>query len=158
MANRPKVKINVPMCAACVLLCLTLFSCYFSGGLYARYVTQASGEDGARVARFSISINTELDFKTQRIALGKMMPGSSKQIAFTVENNSEVAVAFTTTVVNLTGNLPLEVPQSGVPQTLAPGEKETVVVTVLWDKNNADPSYAGKTDLLEIQIVTAQVD
>ena len=46
-----KAKMNIPMCLACILLCLTMFSFYLLGGLYAKYTTSASGDDSARVAK-----------------------------------------------------------------------------------------------------------
>ena len=58
-----KAKMNIPMCVACVLFCLTLFSFYFTGGLFARYVTNNEGVDSARVIKFGdISITEEGDF------------------------------------------------------------------------------------------------
>lgn len=158
MINRPKVKMNIPMCLAGVLLCLTLFSFYLSGGLYARYATKASGQDSARVARFDVSIQTSLDLYSEMIPLGEMQPGGSQKIVFTVTNNSEVAVKFTATVVNLTGNLPLEILISGVPQVLDVNEEKTIELTILWDENKSDPVNMGKTDLLELRIVTEQID
>ena len=61
--KRTKAKMNIPMCAACVLFCLTLFSFYFTGGLFARYTTNNAGSDSARVIKFGdISITEEGDF------------------------------------------------------------------------------------------------
>ena len=37
-----------------ILVCLTLFSVYVTGGLYARYTTSSTGGDSARVAKFHI--------------------------------------------------------------------------------------------------------
>ena len=158
MKNRPKVKMNIPICLAGVLLCLTLFSFYFSGGLYARYVTKSTGSDSARVARFDVKIEANRNLYSELIDLGEIQPGGSQKIIFTVTNNSEVAVAFTATVENLTENLPLEIPLSGVPQNLAPGEKTTVTFAVTWDAGEDDPVNAGKTDLLELQIKAEQID
>ena len=158
MKSRPKVKFNIPICLAAVLLCLTLFSFYFSGGLYAKYVTRASGSDSARVAKFDVSIQSVLDIYSEMIPLGDIQPGDSKTIEFTVTNNSEVAVAFIATVTNLTGNLPLDIPLSGVPQNLAPGENKAIELTVSWDKNKSDPANMGKTDLLNLRIVVEQID
>ena len=55
MVTHHKTKMNIPMCLAAILLCLTLFSFYLCGGLYARYTTSDSGEDAGRVARFDVS-------------------------------------------------------------------------------------------------------
>ncbi len=47
-----KPKVNIPMCAAAVLFCLTVISTHLVSGLYARYTTTGSGEDSARVIKF----------------------------------------------------------------------------------------------------------
>ncbi len=61
-----KAKMNIPMCVACVLFCLTLFSFYFTGGLFARYVTNNEGVDSARVIKFGdITITETGDFTAQ---------------------------------------------------------------------------------------------
>ena len=55
MAARRKktgAKVNIPMCLACVLLCLTLFSVHFSSGVVARYTATADSGDSARVIKF----------------------------------------------------------------------------------------------------------
>lgn len=59
MNRQPKAKLNIPMCIACILLCLTLFSFHLCGGLYARYVASASGQDLARVVKFGDLTFTE---------------------------------------------------------------------------------------------------
>jgi len=48
--EKKKAKLNIPMCLALILLCLTMFTTHLMSGLYARYVTKGSGEDSARVA------------------------------------------------------------------------------------------------------------
>ena len=60
-ARRKKTgsKMNIPLCLACVLLCLTLFSFHFSGGVVARYSTTASSGDSARVIQFGDLTLTE---------------------------------------------------------------------------------------------------
>ena len=65
MANRAQQgKVNIPICLAGVLLCLTLFSTHFTGGLFARYVSRDSGSDSARVIQFGDLTLTETgDFK-----------------------------------------------------------------------------------------------
>ena len=51
-AKRSRAKVNIPICLAGVLLCLTLFSIHLTGGIFARYTTTASSSDSARVIRF----------------------------------------------------------------------------------------------------------
>lgn len=54
---------NMAMTMACVLLCLTLLSTHLTGGLYAKYTTGTSAEDGARAAKFGrLSVTEQGDF------------------------------------------------------------------------------------------------
>lgn len=57
MARRRKQKPNIALCAAFVLLCLTMITTHLTSGLYARYVTSDSAQDLARVVKFG---NVEL--------------------------------------------------------------------------------------------------
>lgn len=57
--NRPRAKMNIPVCLACVLLCLTLVSIRLSSGVVARYTTTADSGDSARVIRFGNLTLTE---------------------------------------------------------------------------------------------------
>ena len=93
MAARKRAKINIPMAAACVLLCLTLFSVHFTGDIYAKYVSRAAGEDGARVATFgNLTLIESGDFanaaKTATIIPGHPLTKNAT-VSFT---GSEVAV------------------------------------------------------------------
>jgi len=57
--NNGGIKLNIPMCIACVLLCLTLLSVHLTSGLYSRYTSSASGSDSARVVKFGDITLTE---------------------------------------------------------------------------------------------------
>ena len=57
--NKHKSKFNIPMCLACVLFCLTLFSVHLMNGLFAKYSTSATGSDSARVITFGDITITE---------------------------------------------------------------------------------------------------
>jgi len=78
MYRRKKAKMNIPMCTACVLLCLTLFSVYLCGGMYARYIVTESGEDAARVITFgNLTLSEAGDFyDTNKLML---IPGVNLQ-------------------------------------------------------------------------------
>ena len=82
-----KAKLNIPMCAALVLLLLTMISVHLTSGLYARYTTTATGSDSARVAKFDVVT-----------ALTQAKDGEGKdiegQFTLMVTNNSEVAVKY----------------------------------------------------------------
>lgn len=68
--NRPRAKMNIPVCLACVLLCLTLVSIRLSSGVVARYTTTADSGDSARVIRFGDLTLTEYGGDPQYIAPG----------------------------------------------------------------------------------------
>ena len=59
MVRHHKTKMNIPMCLAAILLCLTLISIHLTSGLYAKYISSASGNDSARVIKFGELTITE---------------------------------------------------------------------------------------------------
>lgn len=76
--NTFAVKINISMCIISFLLCLTLISVHLTSGLYAKYITAASGSDSARVISFGELTLTETgDFNAE----GKLVviPGVNLQ-------------------------------------------------------------------------------
>lgn len=86
-----KTKVNIPMCAALVLLFLTMISIHLTSGLYARYTTAASGSDSARVAKFDV------ESSLQPLLDGHGNPIEGKY-TLTVTNLSEVTVRYSLTV------------------------------------------------------------
>lgn len=63
MVTHHKAKMNIPMCLAAILLCLTLISIHLTSGLYAKYISSASGNDSARVIKFGeLTLTEEGDF------------------------------------------------------------------------------------------------
>lgn len=63
MVRHRKTKMNIPMCLAAILLCLTLISIHLTSGLYAKYISSASGNDSARVIKFGeLTLAEEGDF------------------------------------------------------------------------------------------------
>ena len=159
-------KINIPIFLGLFLLCLTMISTYFTGGIYAKYTVRDSASDSARVATFNVNITSDIDSYVGIIPLGDIQPGDSKQIQFAVTNKSEVVVEFSVTVVNKTGNLPLNVPVKGTPKAdtpivtsvLSPDSSDTVDLSVSWPAEHSDPSYAGKSDILELKVSAVQID
>lgn len=69
-ARRPRAKVNIPICLAGVLLCLTLFSIHLTGGIFARYTTTSTSSDSARVIRFGQLTLALTGGDTQYIAPG----------------------------------------------------------------------------------------
>lgn len=163
MGKQPKEKINIPICVACVLLCLTLFSFHLCGGLYARYTSTATGSDYARVARFDVSeagacLSTDYLVET-------VVPGTTTQ-RITVTNNSEVAVAYKVTVENTTQNIPFAFSVNGsepvqdlcsVVCYLEPNSTSDIAVSSVWSEDGA-LEYMGMVDLIKLSIRAVQVD
>jgi hypothetical protein len=149
-----------------VLLGLVIISSYFTNGLYARYAVSEFSYDDARIASFDVNIVSGVNLYSELIELGEIQPGDESSISFTVNNNSEVAVALNITAINLTGNLPIDVPLKGMiaadspifSETLDSGDTATFTFAITWDKNNSNPAAAGKTDILELRIAVEQVD
>ena len=149
-----------------VLLGLVIISSYFTNGLYARYAVSGFSYDDARIASFNVNIESDVYFYSELIKLGEIQPGKAIPISFTLKNNSEVAVALNITAINLTGNLPLDIPLKGdenadspiFSKALNPGESAVLTFEITWNGNNSDPSAAGKTDILELRIAVDQVD
>ena len=97
-------KINIPFAMAMALLCLTLISFHFTSGLYARYSSDYTTRDTARVAAFRVE--TELDYVSMGLSetdavdlkLGGKEEVTAVSIPFYVESGSEVSVAYSVTV------------------------------------------------------------
>ena len=68
--QKRRAKVNVPICAAGILLCLTLFSVHLTSGIYARYTTTASGSDSARVISFGDITLTDTGAASMIVAPG----------------------------------------------------------------------------------------
>ena len=63
MVRHHKTKMNIPMCLAAILFCFTLISIHLTSGLYAKYISSASGNDSARVIKFGeLTLTEEGDF------------------------------------------------------------------------------------------------
>ena len=91
-----KAKLNIPMCAALVLLFLTMLSIHLTSGLYARYTATSTASDSARVAKFDVTAEVQ------------PVDGKEGEFTLTVTNNSEVAVEYQV-VVTLSDRLDAEI-------------------------------------------------
>ena len=150
------------MCIASCLFCLTLFSFYLCGGLYARYTTSDSGEDAARVARFDVSEDGA--YFSENLLI-ETVPGRVER-EIVVTNNSEVAVAYTVTIKNTTKNIPYSFSVDGsVPMPnectvtcyLKPNSTESISIVAEWAEEGA-LKYMGMVDLITLTISAQQVD
>lgn len=162
MVTHHKTKMNIPMCLAAILFCLTLFSFYLCGGLYARYTTSDSGEDAARVARFDVSEDGA--YFSENLLI-ETVPGRVER-EIVVTNNSEVAVAYTVTIKNTTKNIPYSFSVDGsepmpnectVTCYLKPNSTESISIVAEWAEEGA-LKYMGMVDLITLTISAQQVD
>ncbi len=177
MGKERNVKVNILMCIVAVLLCATLFSMHLVGGLYAKYTTSISDSDSVRVAAFSITQEGTI-FQTIK---ADVKPGTTQSAELTIENNSEVAIEYTITVTNVTGNLaPLKFTLSAdgdTPQVTAeshengisinsarriPGEHtDKYTLNIVWepsDNEEDDLALIGMVDYITISVTATQID
>ena len=77
-------KVNIPLCAALILLTLTLITTHMTCGLYARYTSRATASDSARVAKFDVDYTVTENTDTAR----------EGDFTLRVINKSEVAVQY----------------------------------------------------------------
>ena len=78
------------MCAALVLLCLTMISIHLTSGLFARYTSTATGSDGARVAKWDVKGSSD----STALTIQNIPDNDSGTYSFTVTNDSEVAMKY----------------------------------------------------------------
>lgn len=137
---------------ALVLLTLVLLSANLTGGLYARYVSQNSGEDMGAVAIFQAGI---VPVHTEGLTVS-LSPGESQTFSFTLSNHSEVPVRYTVVAENLSGNLPLTFTE---PAGTIEFEGSTVAsLTVAWDSLDASPDFSEKVDVISVRVIVEQID
>lgn len=96
-----KIKLNILMCLACVLFCLTLISVHLCSGLYARYTAYGTGSDSARVAQWSVSASGN----KPALTIDCTNDDFDDEYKITVTNNSEVSVKYDI-VLNFAESLP----------------------------------------------------
>lgn len=159
---------NIFIRIAAVMFCLTLFSTYFVTGLFARYSTSGQSGGYARAAKFSIEGSCTL---SQGIE-ADCIPGSTKMVDLTIENNSEVAVEYTVEVANETKNLPLRFRMgAGGPavtenangfsftnQEIPGSHTDTYTLCIDWKAADNDPDYMGKVDYITVTVTATQID
>lgn len=93
MERHREIKMNIPICLAGILLCLTLFSFYLCGGLYAKYITSATGNDSARVITFGNLTLTETgDFYEENKLM--IIPGVELQKKVIVDFEGSEAATY----------------------------------------------------------------
>ena len=153
-----------------VLLCLTLISFWMLGNLYARYTSQGTGQDSARVAVFSITDSNTLT-KDFAIVLDGI---SQEKINVTIHNKSEVAVRYKMEFTS-DGNLPLDITANAANgDTITKAENGEMIWTVDKDADgnrstsdeytftvrlkSADYVNAGGVANLTLAVTAEQID
>ena len=173
-------KINsILMRVLAVLLMLVLVTSGMVSGRYARYVTTATYEDSARVAKFNI-VETRGAALTQIPA--KIAPGEVTEY-ISVRNYSEVAVEFTIKVESPYKNIPLKfrIVEESVENgetvetvleetekvnepltfngTIGPGQTEKQYrLVIVWPEDPDNIDYIGRVDLIQVTLNAVQVD
>jgi len=131
------MKKNRTMRAASLMLVLTLITCCFVGGTFSKYTSSATGDDSARVAKWSFIVgetdiakedtitidlfNTvyEEDAKTEETHVTKgneeviIAPGTGGKFDIEVKNDSEVDATYSLSLTATTGDIPLEYSTDG---------------------------------------------
>ncbi len=163
------------MYSAGVMLMLTLVSIRLLSGLYARYTTNDSALDSARVARFGI---TGGGFN-QTISLDDVLyPGKTLDYTgdkgFLITNKSEVSVRYIVTIRDTTRNLPLTLTVDkqdetsafmsdkgySFTKTLGPNTTagERIEFKIEWSSRTNSVEYSGQLDNIAITVTAVQVD
>lgn len=91
---RPPLRLgSLMMRIAAVLLCLVMVSIHLMSGMYAKYTTNGSGNDDARVAKFDVNITGDAEAVVVDCA-----KSTDNVYSITIANTSEVAVSYTLAV------------------------------------------------------------
>ena len=173
--------------ALVILLSMVLASFWLICNMYARYSTQTSGSDSARVARFDVTeVGKNGADLTSQINV-EVYPGFTGTYSVDVTNKSEVAIEYVLNVKNKYNNLPLQFKMldgSGKEITtdsseisedytlskradISAGDHATHMyqLEISWpteitseDENLQSPDYAGKVDIIEITLKAVQKD
>lgn len=155
-------RVNIPMCLAGILFCLTMISIHFTSGLYAKYTTKYGSEDSARVAKFEV---TEDKTSFHELLMIPLEPGTFPG-TIQVENKSEVAINYVVTVKNVTKNIPLQfqvgeasatqdehVSTNSIPANVG----KSIVMNIIWPQEGS-LQYIGMVDVIEITVEAVQID
>lgn len=157
-----KMRVNIPMCLAGVLFCLTLISIHLTSGLYAKYTTKDASEDAARVAEFDVT--EECLLLEKDIIFGIRPGGCTYEIK--VNNKSEVAIDYRISVVNTSKTMPLKFQiddgaagedHAQASNHLSVNHSDMYSVKILWNVDGA-LEYMGMVDLIRISVEAVQVD
>lgn len=159
-------KVNIVFSIAMVLLVLVMASSYMTSGLYARYVSQATGSDSARVARFDVQETGTLYTETFAVAMDPTYDDVLNPASIIITNSSEVSVRCSFSVTT-TGNLPLDIywhDGTNTVETVDFAPNDTTGTTfdlyVAWGDEEGDNSYLyhREIDSITVTITCVQID
>ncbi len=178
MGKERNVKVNILMCIVAALLFATLFSMHLVGGLYARYTTSMSSSNSARVAAFSITQEGTILETVE----ANVTPGTTQSAELTIANKSEVAMEYTLTVTNVTGNLaPLKFKLNRADENTSPVKTESYekgisinsvcqipgehtdkyTLDIVWEpsaNDEDDLALIGMVDYITVSVTATQID
>jgi len=171
MTKREKAEIRFVQLVM-LLLALTLVSFWMLGNLYARYATQASGSDSARVAAFQITDSNDV---AETYQIYPSMTGEEQQkVAVQIQNSSEVAVRYTFSF-DTDGNLPLVITGNSpegttltkatdtenswtIEKAAGSGWNETYTFALSLDNTSENYQYAGGVESMTLTVLAEQID
>lgn len=141
------------MRVAFVLLCLVILTVYLMGSLLARYHANGSGDDEARVAKFEVILTG-----SPKNVECKPVDNGDGTYTITVENKSEVAVAYKLTAAIDDKPAYIEAKFDADSGELSPGATGTsnLTFTVDWDAFTKDKFGSSVSEILTFT-VTADV-
>jgi len=161
-------QVNIPICLAGILFCLTLFSIHLTSGLYAKYMAKSGSEDSARVAQMAAGTEVVID---EQIMIA---PGETQDIYFNVTNKNEgavceVALQYEISIELIEENLPLEwklYTGAGFTDEAQYGgelgaQVETTIpycLKISWPNEKNNVAYAFEIDVLRITVKAEQID
>lgn len=179
------MKKNMTMRFASLLLVATLLTTCAISGTFAKYTSEKSASDSARVAKWSFMVNNNdiasnsftfnlFDHNDANVATveGKKIiaPGTSGSFALTLENKSEVPAEYTIdyTVANNgvpiqykvgEGNWENDITDVTTAVKLAPNATDTINIQWQWvfNGNDATDTGLGKATSLAQPTVTAAI-
>ena len=95
--KKNRTKTPVALYAAALIFCLVLItSSFYNSGFLARYTSASQGSDGARVAKYDVTIS---DLSSSSLSMNSFDDGTlAASTQFTVSSNSEVDVRYSVVV------------------------------------------------------------
>lgn len=152
-----------------ILIIVTLVTLHYMTGVYAKYVSVASGSDSARVAKFDVTASGGSYESAFAAELDPTTSYTHTDIV-TLTNNSETDVRCTFEVES-EQNLPLVyiwTDEEGTSHSSkdgavvyeldSNGDEMAYTLKIEWDENDTDFIYRRQVESLTIKITATQID